>query len=147
MWGSIRSDTRGDIVEGLLDRNPISFFNDGSPTYHNIHTGYSSSIDLSICSSNILLDYIWSVDEYLNDSDHYPIYLKSVTNTPSEASPKWKVEEANWGKYNQECSLDREFGSFEDHIKAYNYFVDTIMNSANSNIPKTSVIPDKTNPP
>ena len=92
--------------------------------YYNIHTGYSSAIDMSICSSNILLDFTWSVDDELHGSDHYPIVLKHISNTPSNASPKWKIEEANWSKYTQEIQMDRVFESFDSHITAYDYFVE-----------------------
>ena len=141
--GINNADSKGRIIEDLLDSNPISFFNDGSPTYHNIHTGYSSAIDLSICSSSILLDFTWSVDEELNGSDHFPIYLKSVQNTPSAASPKWKVEEADWGKFSLEIKLDRDANTFNNHIDAYNYFIDSVMSSANANIPKTKGNPKR----
>ena len=141
--GINNADSKGRIIEDLLDSNPISFFNDGSPTFHNIHTGYSSAIDLSICSSSILLDFTWSVDEELNGSDHFPIYLKSVQNTPSAASPKWKVEEADWGKFSLEIKLDRDANTFNNHIDAYNYFIDSVMSSANANIPKTKGNPKR----
>ena len=62
LWGSINLDTKGKIIEKLIDDNPISLFNDGSNTYHNIHTNQFSAIDLSICTSSILLDFAWSVN-------------------------------------------------------------------------------------
>ena len=47
------ADAKGKIVENLIDNNSIVFYNDGSSTYHNVHTGSSSAIDLSLVSSNI----------------------------------------------------------------------------------------------
>ena len=38
------------------------------------------------------------------------------------SSPKWKVEEADWGKYSQESTIDRDFNSFENHLEAYDFF-------------------------
>ena len=143
LWGGNHLDEKGDVIEKLIDHNPISLFNDGSMTYHNIHTSYSSAIDLSICSSNILLDFIWSVDEELHGSDHYPIYLKGVENRPEEASPKWKVDEADWGKYSNEMCLEREFESFSSHIGAYNYLVNKMTESGNKSIPKTQGKPKR----
>ena len=143
LWGGNHLDEKGDVIEKLIDQNPISLFNDGSMTYHNIHTGYSSAIDLSICSSSILLDFTWSVDEELHGSDHYPIYLKGVENRPEEASPKWKVDEADWGKYSDGICLEREFESFGSHTEAYEYFVDAMTESGNKSIPKTQGKPKR----
>ena len=145
LWdhGINNADSKGRIIEDLIDNNPISFFNDGSPTFYNVHTGYSSAIDLSICSSNILLDFYWSVEGDLNGSDHFPICLESIENTPSAASPKWKVEEADWGKFSQEIKLDSDFNSFNNHIEAYDFFMDSILSSGNANIPKTKCNPKR----
>ena len=118
----LNADFKGRILEDFLDANPISIFNDGSPTYHNVHSNYFSAIDLSLCSSSILLDFTWSIDEDLNGSDHFPIFLKSVQNAPSPSSPKWKVEEADWGKYSTDIKLDIDFNDFNNHIDAYNFF-------------------------
>ena len=84
-------------------------------TFHNIYSNQFSAIDLSICSPNIFMDFNWSVVEYLNGSDHYPIHLKFVRNTPSESSPKWKVEESGWGKFSQGINLSIDFKSFEPY--------------------------------
>ena len=99
IWGGTVVNERGKMIEDLVDINNRSIFNDGSKTYHNIHSGYSSAIDLAICSPNIYLDFQWSVNDFLHGSDHYPIHLKSILNIPTSTSPKWKVEEANWDEY------------------------------------------------
>lgn len=143
LWGGNHVDPKGGIIEKLIENNSISLLNDGSMTYHNIHEGNYSAIDLSICSSNILLDFTWSVDEELHGSDHYPIFLKGVENRPSETTPKWKVEEAEWSKYNKEMSLEKEFESFDNHIEAYNFFVGKMIESGIKCIPKTQGNPKR----
>ena len=120
----------------MVDNNAISLLNDGSFTYHNVYTNCKSAIDLSLCSSNIFLDFTWGVDDYLNGSDHFPIYIRINENQPSAVSPKWKLDEANWGKYSQDVNLEREFESFESHIEAYDYFLEKMLASAEMNIPK-----------
>ena len=137
LWGGDTLDPKGKIIEDFIDRNPISLYNDGSMTYFNIHTNCSSAIDLSLCSSNIHLDFNWSVNEFLNGSDHYPIHLNYVINIPTDTPPKWKVEEADWGKYSQGIGMAREFESFDSHIDAYEYFMEVILRSADTSIPKT----------
>ena len=118
MWGGTTLDVKGEIIEDLVNSNPISILNDGSFTYHNIYNNSYSAIDLSICSSSIYLDFEWSVDEFLNGSDHYPIYLKTVKNITSSSTPKWKLEQADWTKYSQYIVLNRKFESFMNHIAA-----------------------------
>ena len=75
LWGGQILDNKGKVIEDLLDSNDITIFNDGSMTFHNIANNQFSALDLSICSSNIYLDFNWCVNDYLNGSDHYPIHL------------------------------------------------------------------------
>ena len=137
LWGGNSLDAKGRIIEDIIDSNPISFYNDGSMTFHNVHLNQSSAIDLSICSSSILLDFNWSINEYLNGSDHFPIHLKYVMNIPSESFPKWKVREADWNKFSKGVTLQREFESFDTHIEAYDYFSQSVLASAHASIPMT----------
>ena len=137
LWGGNVLDAKGRIIEAIIDSNPITLLNDGSMTFHNIFLNRQSAIDLSLSSSNISLDFNWVVNEYLNGSDHFPIHLKYVINSPTESPPKWKVEEADWGNFSRESKLEREFESFECHIEAYDYFAENVLRSANSSIPKT----------
>ena len=95
LWGSENLDNKGKVIEDL-DRNDIALFNDGSMTFHNVYSNRFSALDLSISSSSIHLDFHWSVNDYLNGSDHFPIHLRYAQNVPSESPPKWKVEEADW---------------------------------------------------
>ena len=90
---------------------------------------------MSICSSDIALDFNWSVNEYLNGSDHFPIHLKFARNVPTETPPKWKPLEADWAKYKEGIKLVR---SFDCHLEAYTYITDVMLTSAESSIPKTT---------
>ena len=137
LWGGNNLDQYGGIVENILNTNDVILYNDGSMTYHNIYTNTFSAIDLSICSSNIALEFNWSVNNDLYGSDHYPIHLTFCENIPSSSPPKWKVQEADWVKYRQGAIMDREFESFPSHIEAYSYFTDRILTSADNSIPKT----------
>ncbi|XP_066975443.1 uncharacterized protein [Macrobrachium rosenbergii] len=105
LWGSQCLDSKGKIIEDLIDTNDVALYNNGSMTFHNIHHNHLSALDLSISSTNIHLDFNWSVNEDLNGSDHYPIHLKYAVNAPSETLPKWKVEDADWDKFSQGVSI------------------------------------------
>lgn len=137
LWGSRFLDSKGKLIEDLIDRNDVTLYNNGSMTFHNIHDNHFSALDLSISSTSIHLDFNWSVNEDLNGSDHYPIHLKYALNAPSEVLPKWKVEDADWDKFSKGVNLDREFESFHSHLDAYDYFIESTLKSAEGSIPKT----------
>ena len=141
LWGNAMTDRWGKVIEDLLSSNDIVLYNDGAMTYHNIHNNASSAIDLSICSSSIAVDYIWSVNEFLHGSDHFPIHLKYSVNTPTSSPPKWKPQDADWVKYQEGLCLDKDFESFPSHLEAYAYFTEQVLHSANASIPKTGGSP------
>ena len=124
LWGGDTLDNAGKIIEDILNNNDSVLLNDGSMTYHNIYFNTYSAIDLSICSSEIGLNFIWSVDEFLNSSDHFPIHLKFARNVPTEMPQKWKPLEADWEKYKEGIKLDLPFESFDDPLKVYDYWAE-----------------------
>ena len=92
----------------------------------------------SISSSSIHLDFHWSVNDYLNGSDHFPIHLRYAQNVPSESPPKWKVEEAaDWVKFSDGINLVWDFESFDSHLDAYDYLAESTLRSAPASIPRT----------
>ena len=143
LWGGNTLDAKGKIIDDIVTANAISLLNDGSMTYHNISTGTFSAIDLSICSSSIMVDYTWSVNEYLCGSDHYPIHLRYARNSPSNTIPKWKVEEADWLKFSKGIVIDREFEAFNCNSEAYDSIIEKTICSANNCIPKTKGKPGR----
>ena len=137
LWGGDVLDSKGRIIEDLIDSTNSVLYNDGSMTFHNIHRNSYSAIDLSIASPGIFIDYNWLIDDDLNGSDHFPIHLKNITNSPTQCNPKWKVQEADWVKFREEIIIDKEFESFNSHLDAYKYLSDKILKSAETSIPKT----------
>ena len=138
LWGGDILDSEGKVIEDIINNNNVVLLNDGTMTYHNLYFNSYSAIDLSICSSDIALDFNWSVSEYLNGSDHFPIHLKFARNVPTETPPKWKPLEADWANYKEGIKLVRSFESFDCHLEAYTYFTDVMLASAESSIPKTT---------
>ena len=141
LWGENICDSWGNIIEELLDDNDIIMCNDGSPTRYDIFHNTSSAIDLTICSSSLRPDYQWSVDEDLHGSDHWPIHLKFLKNSPSPCLPKWKSGEADWKAYKDCTKTDQEFAQFSGAATAYDYLVNIMTNGAMMTIPKTGSNP------
>ena len=94
-----------------------------------------------------MVDYTWSVNEHLCGSDHYPIHLRYVQNTPSNSTPKWKVEEADWTKFSKGVVIDRKFEDFSSNSEAYDSLVGKTICSANAFIPKTKGKPGRPTDP
>ena len=143
LWGGNVCDRWGNLVEELIDNNDIVIMNDGSPTRYDVYHNSTSAIDLSICSSAIRLDYLWSVNEDLHGSDHWPITLKSAHNIPSPCLPKWKINEADWPSYQNSTHIEREVEDFASPVQAYEHLANTIDENAAKFIPKTSGLPHR----
>ena len=126
LWGESFTDTPGRIIESFIDCKNLSLFNDGTHTYYNVAHNSTSAIDLSICSPEIYVDYIWSVNNHLNGSDHWPIHLTSATNSPTSSIRKWKTKEADWEKYTNNVNIESEFESFKSHLEAYDYLAEKL---------------------
>ena len=102
LWqsGHVVTNERGRIVEDLLLQYPISILNDFSFTHYHIQTNTYSTIDLSICSSQLLTEFEYTVLPHLHDSDHFPILLKRREPLLSAAScPRFKIHRADWTSF------------------------------------------------
>ena len=73
LWGGNKSDAKGKVMETFMTRSNICLFNDDTPTYLHPATGSFTSIDLTMCSPSLFMDFTWRVEEDLHGSDHFPI--------------------------------------------------------------------------
>jgi hypothetical protein len=103
LWGCSSLNNRGKIIEDCIGKNDLCLLNDKSFTYLHPATGHYSSLDLSICSPTLFLDYEFKVHDDLCGSDHFPTFLTSVTPVTSGQIPRWKFSKANWEKFNALC--------------------------------------------
>ena len=137
LWGNTTCSRWGAIVEELLDNNDIILLNDGAQTRYDVIHNSESAIDLTLCSSSLGPDYQWSVGEDLHGSDHWPIHVKFLRNSPSPCLPKWKAGEADWKTFQDSTKIDRTIEDFPSHSAAYEYLVSTLICGAMSSIPRT----------
>jgi hypothetical protein len=108
IWGNDATDERGRMFEELLLDCSISVLNDYSPTHFHIQTGSHSSIDLSICSSDCVLDFEFTVLEDLYDSDHFPIFLKVGRQFKMFEQPeRFKIKDADWELFYELTNMDQ----------------------------------------
>ena len=87
LWGDVLANTRGNIISALVENEDVGLLNTGEPTHFHIQTGTLSCIDLSIVSSNCLLDFDWRTLDDWHTSDHAPIIISSNNNPPLQRSP------------------------------------------------------------
>ena len=64
-----------------MERN-ISLLNNRKPIHYHTQTDAYSVMDLSICSSDCIIDFEYEISEYLYDGDYYPIEIKLLTQPP-----------------------------------------------------------------
>lgn len=150
IWGSKLTDQRGKIVEDWLNsQDDLVILNDGQPTHFNVSNASSSAIDLTIISTELLLNFTWQPADNTYDSDHYPIMTKYLNNPHQEESshPKWILEKANWRLYQE--IIETGLPELLDPVNItgpsliysnnllYN-FNSLIISAANSAIPRTT---------
>ena len=72
LWGCNKINNRGKLIEDNIGKNDLCLFNNKSYTYLHPATGHYSSLELSICSPSVFLDYSFKVHDDLCGSDHFP---------------------------------------------------------------------------
>lgn len=108
LWGSINNDNRGKEIEKLCDNTNLIILNNGNPTHISLASNSLSSIDLSLCSSNIAQNIRWWTNDYTYDSDHFPIHLQIGTSVTDESPEKpviWNTKKADWSRYSLFASV------------------------------------------
>ena len=114
LWGCIKNNTRGEIIENVITTNDLCLMNDKSYTYLHPATGTFSSLDLSLFHPSLLLDFDWSVCEDQHGSDHFPIVTESVSASVEDHNSKWKLNKANWEQFHSLCNNFLDIENFDN---------------------------------
>ena len=80
-WDEYRCDTRGRMIDNLLNENNLLCLNSNIPTHIS-----GSSVDISICTADIGGDLEWDILPSVFTSDHYPIVIK-IINAANNTEP------------------------------------------------------------
>ncbi|KAG5892439.1 hypothetical protein JTB14_009847 [Gonioctena quinquepunctata] len=136
LWGSETRDSRGRRIEILLEQENICLANSGEATHFNARSNSFSSIDLTLCTPQIIPALTWKPLEDLHSSDHFPIQINFDTpernRTPGE---KWLIKKANWDVFSSLVSLPNP-DLFEEINDAVDAATNAILLAAHSAIPK-----------
>lgn len=137
LWNSNTTNTKGRIIENILDRHDLIPLNNDSPTHLCTRTGTLSNIDVTTCSPDILTRLKWRVKTDPLNSDHFPIYIQiDGPPEPFQIPVRFNTKKANWTKYTQFIIDNLAF--FEiNTIEDFNHLV---ISAAESSIPKTKTV-------
>ena len=97
---------------------------------------------LTLCSSDIEADFLWTTIKDPHQSDHYPISIKQDIPVTQEIPVRFNFKKANWENFKQECKNKLNTSK----IIRIEEFTETLLSIAESHIPKTSPKPRKNKP-
>ena len=140
IWGEIETNNKGKLFENLLNNNLISILNDSSPNHYHLQTNTYSTIDLSICSSDLLPSINYKINDSLCDSDHYSIILtlNSDRCTNFDRPQRFDTSRANWKIFEQATTTEVQSIDYVDVNDFSNKLENIIISAANLAIQKTS---------
>ena len=137
-WYNRRNNTKGILVNRLLNNHNLVLLNNNQPTHvQRQHPNSFSIIDLSICSADCAQDFNFAVDESQFLSDHYPTHL--ISNNPEFSPPKrypgWNLKLADWNTFYNETNTVPL--NTEDSINESTYKItEEIQKAASLSIPR-----------
>ena len=138
LWDDGDTTPRGILLASFIEDADLEVLNSGDVTHFHIQTGTFTAIDLSLCTSDSLLDFSWWVLPDLYGSDHFPILLESTTSAPQSRSPRWRLDKADWRLFTDLTSSVRPLDDFGTCDEAATYFTDALHSAALQSIPRTS---------
>ena len=138
IWGSGHFNTKGRLIENIINNNNLCLLNNNLNTYVHPATGTLSCIDLSICDPTTYTDFpSWEIHNSLCGSDHYPILISSPTLTHNVHPRKWILKKADWPLFVRLCrdTISDDVLHSDCPVSA---FTTKILDIANTCIPTSS---------
>ena len=133
------ADNNGKILENFVEEHNLCILNDPEMnTYYSKTHGTFSSIDVSVCSVNIVDRLEWFVLDDLYTSDHYPIMISCLVSGHTEKLQHYNTEKADWVSYQMYTGQISPFDDSQDHNVTNDFIVEFMTNAADKTIPKTT---------
>ena len=137
LWGSHKSNSKGKIIEKLLEDENLCILNDGTPTFYSSINLSPSYLDLTIIDSNLYTEFTWNVMDENCGSDHQPILLTTRSKNTSEIQEKWNFHKADWNKFQIECNkILTQINEQSNAEEKYSTFVQSLLQICECTIPK-----------
>ncbi|VDI74210.1 Hypothetical predicted protein [Mytilus galloprovincialis] len=140
LWGSNKSDTKGNSLHNAISTNNIIVLNDGSGTRQNPSDLQLSCIDISMSSVQLAHQITWTVDnKSLYGSDHFVIQLtlnQTSSCSNSEHELIWNYKKADWDGFASSCHKQLSESMITDNInESCTHLTNTIIKIAGEHIP------------
>ncbi|GFX75860.1 putative RNA-directed DNA polymerase from transposon X-element [Trichonephila clavipes] len=137
LWGSVKTNHRGRLIEQVLSDHCICLFNHEEPTYFHEPTRSFHTLDLAICSPSLLPNLNLSVEKDLYNSNHFPVILSHDYNTGGKAfPPTYSYGRADWALFTQLAVILDAMVMTESVGTAVQEVTNVLIAAANLSIPK-----------
>lgn len=141
LWGDTGQtspNTRGTIFEEIILDHPISLLNNNSFTHYHVQTNSYSIPDLSICSTDCILDFNYSVNEHLCGSDHYPIHIQknNFDEALYENPDAYNIKKADWPTFKARTETHAQVTDYDSVDDIIGYITTIVTTAAQETIPK-----------
>ena len=138
LWGSEKTCRKGKVLERFIARNNICLLDSKEPTHVSRAHGTFSHVDLSFCSSSLMNDFHWGVNDDLMDSDHFPIMLQIKDKFVAGSRERWVLQKADWAAFHQ-IDWDRDdWGALDSMESRADFVTSSIVKAAEKTIPRSS---------
>lgn len=87
LWDAGATNPREILIAPFIEDEGLEVLNSGNVTHFHSQTGIFTSINLSLCTSNSLLDFTWRVLPDLYGSDFFQILIESVNSEQRSRRP------------------------------------------------------------
>ena len=88
LWGSRRTNKRGQTLEKINNNNNLCLHNRKAQTHPSSSSGTFSAIDLTLSDPATFIEYNWRVHEDSCGSDHFPIIIENTKPGKSDPQPQ-----------------------------------------------------------
>ncbi len=149
LWGSVKTDYNGLIVEEMLDWGRLVCINNGCFTRIYVIHGRKSVLDITLVSESLARKCEWNVsNQSTMGSDHYPIWCKigvDIIQNLVERIPRWKFNAANWELFKELChnNMCETVEYIEDIEESSKKISEVLSNSAEEVMGKMNAINSK----
>ncbi|GBN07208.1 putative RNA-directed DNA polymerase from transposon BS [Araneus ventricosus] len=108
LWGSGSTNSRGRQIEKFISDNCLCLLNNEEKTYFHEPSRTFHSLDLAICSPDILPLLNFTVESDLYNSDHFPLIVSHAdSGGATHCPPRYLFQRADWTGFTQLAAITR----------------------------------------
>ncbi|GBM26165.1 hypothetical protein AVEN_196991-1 [Araneus ventricosus] len=141
LWDADCTSSRGRQIEQFMS-NCLCLFNNDEKTYFHEPTRTFHSLDLAICSPELLSLLNLTVGGDLFNSDHFPLIVSHSDSSGATPCPlRFLFQRADWITFSQLANITENIVSTADISETVQQVVNTIRRAANNTTPSSFPTP------